>query len=63
MINITLSNRIRHISLSGLIEQKQLIGKEASIIHTNRSKNYFSIIFLGQSIVGKTTLPIVLQQN
>ena len=47
MINITLSNRIRPISLSGLIEQEKLMVK--TMLYIQIDQKYFSIIFLGQS--------------
>lgn len=56
MQNIPLAERLRPISLSEVIGQKQLIGKEAPLYKQIQQKVIPSIIFWGPPGVGKTTL-------
>ena len=56
MQNIPLAERLRPISLSDVIGQKQLIGKDAPLYKQIKQKVIPSIIFWGPPGVGKTTL-------
>ena len=56
MQNIPLAERLRPISLSDVIGQKQLIGKESPLYKQIKQKIIPSIIFWGPPGVGKTTL-------
>ena len=56
MQNIPLAERLRPISLSDVIGQKQLIGKDGPLYKQIEQKVIPSIIFWGPPGVGKTTL-------
>ena len=56
MQNIPLAERLRPNSLSDVIGQKQLIGKESPLYKQIKQKIIPSIIFWGPPGVGKTTL-------
>ena len=56
MQNIPLAERLRPISLSDVVGQKQLIGKDGPLYKQIEQKVIPSIIFWGPPGVGKTTL-------
>ena len=63
MQNIPLAERLRPVSLSGIIGQKHLIGTDAPLFKQIQQKVIPSIIFWGPPGVGKTTLANLISKE